>query len=97
MKSLFGEEIPENPPRMFYGKFQHVKNLFGYRKGNLNKCRDCRHLATEGHHNRKFYKCMLMGTSRSPASDVRLSYGCNKFKAKARPQDVSNNKATRLI
>ena len=77
MDSLFGENIPDSPPKKIQGVFNIWKHSNGYSKDKKNKCQDCVHL-TYIHGNLKtYYKCKLMGISNSEASDIRLKHGCN--------------------
>ncbi len=66
-------------------KYQRWKWEHKYKKAEKNssvRCKNCKHLfanmpnCTGGG---KYYKCELLGRSSSSATDIRLSYVCNRF------------------
>lgn len=85
MKSLFGEEIEYFPPEQpkTLGKYQAWKLTHKYRKSESKdiRCKNCEHLCSGEYHNKNYHKCELMGISHSEATDIRVGYVCNLFKA----------------
>lgn len=82
MKSLFGEEISENPPRETHGKFVDWKRDHYYRKSDhlsRDRCAYCKYFRKINYHSKVYFKCGLMGMSRSEASDIRAGYICKSF------------------
>ena len=60
--------------------YQKFKSENHYRKAtNGILCAKCKHIIHDSHHRNNYYKCELLGTSRSVATDIRLSYVCDKF------------------
>lgn len=59
-------------PRSKYQKWKLENN---YRKAdNGMRCANCVNIVGT-----RFYKCRLLGISSSSATDIRLSYVCNRF------------------
>ena len=64
--------------------YQKFKSDNHYQKAvNHNKdgrmCAKCKFLDYEPYHHKNYYKCKLLGTSRGEATDIRLSYVCDRF------------------
>ena len=83
MHDLFGNEVKENEinSKKIYGKYKGWKNLNNYRKSEdkEKRCKNCLSLCGYEYHNKRYYKCEMMGCSHSEASDIRLSYICDQF------------------
>lgn len=63
-------------------KYQQWKLENNYRKATDDKrCKNCKNMVEKDELN-KYYKCILLGFSSSPATDVRLSNVCNLFTPK---------------
>lgn len=84
--NLFGEmqDDPKHGGRP--GKFQSFKVLNRYRQSddNVARCKNCVNLIGIGGHSKNYYKCKLMGTSMSEASDIRLNHVCEQFKRESK-------------
>lgn len=82
-KNLFGEmqEVDESK-RGTLSHYQQVKkrNKFGPSRNNVERCHNCVNLLMVRGNTKNYYKCKLIGTSSSEATDVRLRDACNKFK-----------------
>ena len=67
-------------------KYQQWKLENNYRKADDDKrCKNCKNLISKMavcSSERNYYKCILLGMSSSPATDVRLSNVCNNFTPK---------------
>ncbi len=57
------------------------KKLWHYKKTLNTKicCRTCRHCVKIIHNGKTYYKCTLLGISNSEATDIRLSYVCDRW------------------
>jgi hypothetical protein len=79
--NLFGEmqemELPKKPyPPSVYQQFK-INNH--YRLGTKERrCKLCEHSRRKVLA-KTYYKCVMMGCSSSPASDIRLKNVCDKF------------------
>ena len=63
-------------------KYQQWKLENNYRKATDNqRCKNCKNMEEKEEAN-KYYKCILLGLSSSPATDIRLSNVCNLFTPK---------------
>lgn len=62
------------------GYIQMLKRRMKYREAEPGEptCNDCKHLIKERYHGRNYYKCALIGISRSEATDVKLKDTCRK-------------------
>lgn len=79
--NLFGEKDDLKEHKSITGYFKKWKFRHNYRKSNTqNKCGNCINSRADMHHNKIYWKCMLMGFSHSEASDIRKSYTCNNYK-----------------
>lgn len=79
MKSLYGYEIDDIPPKPPRGVFKKWKVENFYRKSDGDKkCGNCCSFVELEHHNKTYFKCKLLGISNSEASDIRKSYVCNQ-------------------
>ena len=84
MKSLnlFGEmqDVNFEQPKKL-GKIQKIKQRNGFRiaPNKTTSCRFCKLLIKVDYHGKTYYKCDLIGTSHSEATDIRLKNTCNKF------------------
>lgn len=59
-----------------------IKEKFRKIYGNNEsvKCGDCKHCIRVNTNNKNYYKCEVMGISRSAATDIRLKdYGCSEY------------------
>lgn len=78
--NLFGDmqEIdPANEPK---SKYQRFKSMYHYRESTgLERCKTCDLCLLSEYHNKNYYKCELMGSSHSDASDIRLKMVCDKW------------------
>lgn len=81
-RGLFGYPVDMEIHRKPKSQYQEFKVMNGYSIHSQNKCRDCKHLYIMNYHDKKYFKCQLMGISHSEATDIRLSYGCKKFEKK---------------
>ncbi len=79
MKDLFGEEAV--PFTLITGRYKRFRVHNNYRKKLIDAicCKECKHLNGFEYHGKNYYKCELQGMSHSEASDVRLSFVCDKF------------------
>ena len=84
-KNLFGEEqdysFQTKKLSSNESGYQRFKRLNNYRKSEMGgvSCRICKHKQTFDYHGKRYHKCDLIGISNSAATDIRLSYVCNKF------------------
>lgn len=63
-------------------KYQQWKVENNYRKAdNSMRCANCKHIVIK-QEQKKYYKCLLLGISGSPATDIRLSNVCDLFTQK---------------
>lgn len=74
----------EAPEKKSASKYQIWKQENNYRKAvnhNIDgkMCAKCKHLLKDTGHSVVYYKCELLGTSHSSATDVRISYVCDRF------------------
>lgn len=59
-----------------------IKEKFRLRYGYKEevKCKDCRYCIRVNYNDKHYYKCEIMGTSSSIATDIKLkNYGCSKW------------------
>jgi len=78
MKNLFGDEIPEEPDPRPKSKYQGWKLINNYRASSGERqCQNCKFARKRNYHNKNYYKCILLGTSYSTATDIRLKDVCN--------------------
>lgn len=62
-------------------KYQRWKEENNYRKADKGiNCAKCENIIKDTGHNNVFYKCRLLGTSHSIATDIRLSCVCDLWK-----------------
>ena len=64
-----------------YQKFKidnHYQKAVNHNKDG-RMCAKCKFLDYDPYHQRNYYKCKLLGTSRGEATDIRLSYVCDRF------------------
>jgi hypothetical protein len=45
---------------------------------NGPRCRTCQHVAVLDYHNRRYYKCRLVGIAHSTATDIRSTWVCDR-------------------
>lgn len=78
-KIIEAEEKRKNYNKMsVYQKFKYDNN---YRKSeNTEKCQNCKNIYCEIYHNKKYYKCLLLGKSRGQSTDIRLKCICDRYK-----------------
>lgn len=61
------------------------KKRMGFREQSddpTTTCKYCAHRITINHHNKRYFKCALIGVSQSEATDIRLKNTCNRFAKK---------------
>lgn len=74
-KQLHLVEVTEQKRPNTCLKYQKWKLENNYRKAdNGMRCANCVNIVGT-----RFYKCKLLGLSSSSATDIRLSYVCNRF------------------
>ncbi len=81
--NLFGEivESEQNKKRGSMSPYQRFKAVNKYRKSDGPQCKTCEYHVIFRHHDKRYHKCELIGISNSEATDIRVSYVCNKFKS----------------
>jgi len=81
MKSLFNEEIPDIVPKKVLGKYKIFKANNHYQKSKNpdRQCPYCKHFLIMQTHEKKYFKCKIMGNSSSSASDIRDGHVCDLF------------------
>lgn len=85
MKDLFGEEVAEFEPRKGTSPYIQFKGWYNYRLSDSKdvRCKNCEHLLRQHHHDKKYKKCVLMGVSRSSATDIKVGHVCDKWQKAA--------------
>lgn len=75
-----GYKLPITEGQKPRSPYQRWKSENNYRKSdNKNKrCENCKNIISQN----GYYKCILLGTSCSSATDIRLSNVCNQFTVK---------------
>ena len=78
--NLFGEvvDIVPDKPKSIYQQFKRANNYRLYTIKSIS-CKTCKHLSGFDYHNKRYYKCELIGISHSEATDIRLKNVCNKW------------------
>jgi len=77
---LFGEPYEPIIPRKPTGVYEIFKHKNLYRKSEgYRRCGNCRNFWETEYHNKRYFKCALMGHSFSANSDIRKSYVCRKW------------------
>jgi hypothetical protein len=88
MKDLFGNEIDETKkiPSKGYARTLYVRH---YRKAThkIRRCKYCKHCVLIDYHSRNYYKCALIGDTRSGATDIRISNVCDLWDMKIDSMD----------
>ena len=82
MINLFGEEIKDELLKVRMSKYQRIRDEYNYRPGIPELKRSCRYCAKKvkfKYHNKTYYKCTIIGISRSEATDIRLGDMCDKW------------------
>ena len=75
------EQTPYNKMSIYQQfKSDNHYHLAENRKKDGRMCKNCAYLINDGYHNKRYYKCQLLGYSRGEATDIRLSYVCDRFK-----------------
>lgn len=80
--SLFGDDIAahkiKNTSKM--SDYQRFKIRNNYKKSDdkHKRCDNCKYIHRKRFHNKNYYKCLLIGCSNGSATDIRLSYVCDK-------------------
>ncbi len=81
--NLFGETvevIPKiNRSQSSYQRFK-ILNHYGKVIGGFKRCKTCDHHRVFEYHDKYYHKCELLGISNSEATDIRVSYVCDKWK-----------------
>lgn len=86
MKSLFGDEIPDITQNEKNKQIREVfkkwkfENLYHRSRMDGICCKYCKEFLRTGSGNSTFFKCKIMGTSNSSASDIRANHVCRHFK-----------------
>lgn len=83
MKSLFGEEIPNDPEiKKHQSPIQKYRASVHYRDAENSReaCKYCSFLLYKRAYSKGFYKCSLQKISSGPATDVKLKKVCDRFK-----------------
>jgi hypothetical protein len=85
-KDLWGQPLP---PKSEYSGAKYcgsrpcdIKLRHNYRKrlhASADCCGTCKHHGAKSLHGTRYHKCDLIGNSNGPATDVRVSYVCDKF------------------
>lgn len=77
------EPTPE--PETHHNTFAMRKRKAGYRPADhpVERCQNCKFLRKKTVNGRNFYKCDLIGSGNSGASDIRLKYVCRRFVRRA--------------
>jgi len=80
-KNLFGEMVEvDNGKYKNLSKYQIFKQKNNYRKSDSGlKCKNCNHHHRYEYHNKYYHKCDLLGVSNSEATDIRISFVCDKW------------------
>ena len=82
---LFGDEYPPEPktkrdkPVGYYKRWKREHNYHWAEDGDPRRCGSCRWFAVSEHHVKRYFKCLLMGASRSEASDIRKNRVCENW------------------
>lgn len=81
---LFGGETDVNdiPDQSGNSPYIDFKNRQRYRKAKLRLydrkcCGTCKYIIPKDYHDKRYYKCKLMGMSYSEATDIRKSCVCD--------------------
>lgn len=79
---LSDSEMPIEPPKIspHESKYQRFKRKNNYRKAdNACRCENCNNMFAKSCNGKIYYKCMAMGLSNCPATDIRKSYVCDMW------------------
>jgi hypothetical protein len=80
--NLFGEmvevDFSRSKPLSVYQRFKLINR---YRKSDSPQCKTCKYHLVFEYHDKYYHKCELLGISNSEATDIRVSYVCNKWEA----------------
>ena len=84
--NLFGEMQDDPPSYVHKGKYQifRVTNHYRLAESKSERCKNCVNLIGVSGNTKNYYKCKLMGTSMSEASDIRLNHVCEQFKRESK-------------
>ena len=77
--NLFGEEVDAEEVSRNPSKYQRFKQINHYRKSDSPQCKTCKYHACYEYHNKYYHKCELLGISHSEATDIRVSFVCDKW------------------
>ena len=82
MKDLFNNEYQESdllpaPKTLIYKKLG--KYNYGKSTDKTRRCKTCGNLIGAGYHNKQYYKCRIVGCSRSQATDIRVNNICDLY------------------
>ncbi len=82
MRDLFGQEYRETD-LLPTSKTLIQKKLgkYNYRKAEneVERCKYCKRSFRSGHHGKGYWKCEVVGCSRSDATDIRANNVCDLF------------------
>lgn len=78
--NLFGENVEYPSPVKSISNYQKFKGWNNYRKSDNPKmiCGTCKHF-TARVFDRTYFKCRLIGLSRSTVTDIAKGHVCNKW------------------
>ena len=80
MYDLFGNKVNMEEFKNTRSPYRAFKFHNNYRKClEENMCGSCKYLHCFEYHDKRYYKCELIGFSKSEATDIRKSYVCDKF------------------
>lgn len=75
------EPVPQPQPTrtgLYKTNLQKMYGAFGKKDGE--KCGNCSYLDTKFMHNKKYFKCRIVGDTNGPATDWRKKWqACGKF------------------
>jgi hypothetical protein len=85
-----GESEVRNVPRSPYIAFK-INNNYRLAEDKNKRCKNCRHHCAHGF-SKIYHKCKLLGCSNSEATDIRVSYTCNRWEARPTTSPVRRRK-----
>lgn len=79
-----GYRLPITDGQKPRSPYQRWKSENNYRKSDNKdkRCKNCKNRFITHSGEKVYYKCILLGMSSSPATDIRLSNVCNQFTVK---------------
>lgn len=81
MKDLFGVEVIEIDPKPSNSLYIAFKKRNNYRNALYSdkSCKYCNYRKIINHHGKRYNKCVLIGESKSTATDIKTSSVCELF------------------